>query len=216
MLAVQLLPCMQQEPRRGLRPVQSADTALCPSVPSVLGEGRAPPGTGHSPLPLREGPSNILRMHERICQQLIRTRRRRSRDGGQRARLGSSNNQQAAVQQNSVRGMSCPSQTALLYGHDTQLNEQEPNPAAVQSLLLLKRAPRLLPAAPLGTPARGRDCHSTQQGHTACSVTAPDLTQQKKLLFPHMKYQRKKNVESQASHLCCAEPRGKFLLPRYR
>lgn len=49
---------------------------------------------------------------------------------------------------------------------------------------------------PWGTSARGRDCHANQCCHTGCSVTAYDLTQQKKLLFPHMKDQRKKNPKT--------------------
>lgn len=88
--------------------------------------------------------------------------------------------------------------------HTTQsLSEREPNPAAARSSLLLEGASKLLTVVPLGTAARGRDCH-TNRRHTGCSVTAYDFTQRKKLLFPYMKYQREKKYLSRVRHLTFA------------
>lgn len=89
-------------------------------------------------------------------------------------------------------------QTVLLYGHDTKPERAGAKPSG--SAELLNRALELLTAVPLhrargwGRSAQGRDCHTNQRWHTGCSVTASDLTQQKNLLFPHRKYQRKKKI----------------------
>lgn len=50
----------------------------CPSVPSRAGRGQSSPRDCALPSPTQRRPIQVLRMHERICQQLIRARRRRT------------------------------------------------------------------------------------------------------------------------------------------
>lgn len=129
------------------------------------------------------------------------------RDGSQRARLDSSKNLTVRSSTRFGEGNALSRPKLFCCTYTTQsLSECEPNSGAAQISLLLKRASKLLTVVPLGTSAQGRDCH-TNRRHTGCSVTAYDFTQQKKLLLPQRKYQRKKRkyIESQASHRCCAE-----------